>query len=590
MSRNGPSSPEGLSKAIGSRGTYTDPIKEAQDRIKKIEAFNLDQRMLTEKTIEKYRKAELKKANKEQKDALLEVQKKYGTIAQKFSATIKDAFLNIGNTVNKIVGQFNNGINAYIKTYNEYLSSVTTRLQGTNLDANKIARNISANLGTSPFLKQDAMMNNLNKFVESGIAYNLELRSFIATATDKIAITFNAFDSSLLRLIRIQQADTTVARLGMESLLTKFLNAQYKDTSYLSSIGTGNISSQLLEAESLMGYQKGSEFDYAVQRWLGSMSSLGVSSNTINSLAQGLGYLGSGNISALSGNTGLQNLLVMASGGQYGNLLTGGLTARGASDLLTNIVRFGQSIANSGNNVVRSELASLFGMTVSDLVSLTNITAEDIKEITKGIVEYEELRQETTNQLATMSKRTTAAEMVSNVLANMKTSLSANVASSPAALAVWTIADLMTSSGLDIEIPLPLMGGSLSTANLMKLGVVGYGGLTSLINAASALGNGNLAGTSISAWSNDVTTRGNTLAAMGLASGVTTSTSTYMGGYDEGAVQNSFDQNASNAAEYTGTKEEDDIAKILKDDIKEDLKSILFILQQWDIDRLSPRI
>ena len=49
-------------------------------------------------------------------------------------------------------------------------------------------------------------------------------------------------------------------------------------------------------------------------------------------------YLGSGNISALSGNSALQNLFVMASGGNYGRLLTGGLNARNASALLQNIV------------------------------------------------------------------------------------------------------------------------------------------------------------------------------------------------------------------------------------------------------------
>lgn len=591
--KGGVGSRANIGRAIGATGDYLDPIQEIEKRIKEIEKLNLKYGKTTQENINKYKAGLEEKQRKEneakEKKQLLEISKQYGNIAQKFSSSITLALSNVGKTVNEIVGKFNGGINSYIESYSNFLSSVTTRLQGTNLTAQQLVRNVSKNLGTSPYLRQSDMINNLNKFVESGIAYNVELRAYVATATSKIASTFNAFDSSLLRLIRIQQADSTVARLGMESLLTKFLNARYEDTSYLSSIGTGNISANLLEAESLMGYKGASEFDYAVQRWLGSMSALGVSSNTINMLSQGLGYLGSGNVSALSSNNALRNLLVMASGGDYGSLLTGGLTAQSASNILQNIVSFGQSIASSGNNVVKSEFASLFGLSVSDLVSLLNITTQDVKEITSGIVQYETLRQETTNQLATMSKRTSAAEMVSNVLANMTTSLGANIASNPALIGIWTVAELMEKSGLDISIPLPLMGGSLSTANLMKLGAIGTGGLTSLVNAASTLANGNLAGTKITAWT-DTQVRGNGLATTGLVSGATTSTSAYMGGYSEDMTRNAFQQNQENVSEYTGTSEEDDIAKILKEQIAMDVRNIYNLLEQWNTKFTTSRL
>ncbi len=594
--KGGVGSRNNIGRAIGAFGDYLDPIQEIEKRIKQIEAINLKHGKVTQETISKYKADLEKKQQKEQeaqeKKQLLELNKQYGNIAQKFSANITLALSQAGETIGKIVGTLSGGINSYIQSYNTFLSNITTRLQGTNLSAQQMVRNVSKNLGTSPYLKQTDMINNLNKFVESGIAYNVELRAYVATATSKIASTFNAFDSSLLRLIRIQQADSTVARLGMESLLTKFLNARYEDTSYLSSIGTGNISANLLEAESLMGYKGASEFDYAVQRWLGSMSALGVSSNTINMLSQGLGYLGSGNVSALSSNSALRNLLVMASGGSYGSLLTGGLTAQSASDILQNIVAFGQNIAMSGNNVVKSEFASLFGLSVSDLVSLLNITTNDVKEITSGIVKYETLRQETSNQLATMSKRTSAAEMVSNVLANMTTSLSANIASNPALLGLWTVAGLMESSGLDIPIPVPLVG-TLSTANLMKLGAIGGGGLTSLINAASALGSGNLAGTKISAWT-DTQVRGNGLATTGLISGTTTSTSAYMGGYNEGMTQNTFQEVQERGAEYTGTAEEGDnlaqIKKILEESIMLDVKNIYNLLDTWNTKFTTSRL
>ena len=109
------------------------------------------------------------------------------------------------------------------------------------------------------------MIENLNKFVQSGVAYNLELRSYLATVSDRIATTFDAFDSSLLRIIRIQQADSTKSRLGMEAMLTKFLNAQFENTEYLQQTAN-SVSNMLIEAESQMGYKGATEFEYVVQK------------------------------------------------------------------------------------------------------------------------------------------------------------------------------------------------------------------------------------------------------------------------------------------------------------------------------------
>ena len=375
---------DNLNIVIGDTSRTGDPLRDQAERYSKLlERYGKQ----SADSVEKYREALIKKHNKQQKAELKAIEKE---IWDENASRAQKLAKNIGETLSKALSasltKTFSSIDSYIQSYTQYMGSITTRLQGTGLTFNTLASNISRNLSTSPYLKQTDMLNNLNKFVEAGIAYNVESRAYIATATQKIATTFNAFDSSLLRIIRIQQADSTVARIGMESLLTKFLNARYQDTSYLNR--SQNISGMLTEAESLMGYKGASEFEYVVQRWLGSMSALGVSENTISALATGLGYLGSGNVSALAGNTALQNLLVMAAsnaGLDYGSLLTGGLNARTTNALLSSIVGIGQNIAYSGNNVVRSQYANLFGLNVSDLVSLTNITANDLKEITGNV-------------------------------------------------------------------------------------------------------------------------------------------------------------------------------------------------------------
>lgn len=101
--------------------------------------------------------------------------------------------------------------------------------------------------------------------VKQGISYNVEQRAFLATISDKIADTFNATNSSLLRLVRIQQQDSTAARLGMESALTSFLNNMYETTEYMGSIMDG-IKSSLEDAEALMGTEQAAQFEYQVQK------------------------------------------------------------------------------------------------------------------------------------------------------------------------------------------------------------------------------------------------------------------------------------------------------------------------------------
>ena len=44
--------------------------------------------------------------------------------------------------------------------------------------------------------------------VGKGIAFNVEQRAFLDTISEKIATTFEATDASLLKLVRIQQADS----------------------------------------------------------------------------------------------------------------------------------------------------------------------------------------------------------------------------------------------------------------------------------------------------------------------------------------------------------------------------------------------
>lgn len=98
-----------------------------------------------------------------------------------------------------------------------------------------------------------------------GITHNVEQRAFLETIKEKIATTFDAADGTLLKLVRIQQADTTAARLGMESALTAFLNEMYETTEYMQQMAD-TVRQNIYEASALMGAKEATAFEFQVQK------------------------------------------------------------------------------------------------------------------------------------------------------------------------------------------------------------------------------------------------------------------------------------------------------------------------------------
>lgn len=101
--------------------------------------------------------------------------------------------------------------------------------------------------------------------VSQGIAFNVEQRAALDVMKDKIATTFDAANGTLLRLVRIQEQDTTAGRLGMESALTAFLNNMYQTTEYMEGIAK-TVKGNLEEAMSLMTGENALSFEYQVQK------------------------------------------------------------------------------------------------------------------------------------------------------------------------------------------------------------------------------------------------------------------------------------------------------------------------------------
>ena len=168
----------------------------------------------------------------------------------------------VTDALDKISKSVTSAIDSAMDTYSKYQGSINARLVGTEKSFKTV---MDGNAKASPFYKTSDYISNLNNLVNQGIAYNVEQRAFIQTMKDKIVTTFDATNGTLLRLIRLQNSDSTAARMGMEAMLTEYLNQMYMNTEYLSST-YDSVSAALLEAESLLDTNQSAELEYVVQK------------------------------------------------------------------------------------------------------------------------------------------------------------------------------------------------------------------------------------------------------------------------------------------------------------------------------------
>lgn len=383
--------------------------------------------------------------------------------------------------------------------------AIDTRLRGSSNKTtasgsywDQITKDITSVGAINPYFKQEDFTKNIKALVEKGIAFDIEQRAFLMTIQEKIANTFNVADGTLLRLIRIQQEDSTAGRLGMEASLNAFLNEMYETTEYLTDVAA-SVRSSLEEMESLMSGAEATEVEYQVQKWLGSLYSVGMSQSAVNSISQTLGQIASGQIDGLTGG-GAGNLLVMAAndaGLSIADILTEGLDASNTNKLMESVVTYLAEIAESSkdNNVVQQQLASVFGVKASDLRAATNLTSKSsVGAISSNYMQYNDMLNELFTMAGSMGSRTSLSEMMSNIWENGKYSLAGGVASSPAAYFIYKAATLLDDTVGGIDLPFINIFGSgvdlnTSVSELMRVGALGTGILGSIGPMLSGLAN-----------------------------------------------------------------------------------------------------
>lgn len=457
-----------------------------------------------------------------------------------------------------------------------YKSDWDTRLFGSSKSHSSLVSSIQHALGASPYAKQSEILKSIDKAVELGISYNIEQRAFLQGVKDDIAGTFDAFDSTLLQIIRVQQSDSTAARMGMEAALNEFLNKTFETTEYLSNV-SDNVTGALYQATSLLSSSDSVGFEYQVQKWLGSLYSVGMSQGGVQAIANALGQLASGDISGTSSGAG--KLLVMSAsraGLSYSDLLTQGINNSEINSLLESMVGYLQTIADS-NKVVQTQLAGVYGLTTSDIQAARNLNVKDIKGINNANLNYSGAVSNLLRMGSTIGSRMSMGEMLGNITDNLKFTLSAGIAENPALYAIWSIANMLDQ--LVGGIPIPSIGAfavgsgididlETTVADIMRVGALSGGLLSGIGSIISGLAN-NVSGISGVMQALGVSTQGkNITRGGGLNAPVkrTTSSSNFIGNSSGNDV---YDSSMAGADD-----QKNELAVEAKDDqqVEEDIK------------------
>lgn len=398
-----------------------------------------------------------------------------------------------------------------VDTIASYKSAIDTRLQGSNNKTKSgsywdaMSLDLTGKIGVSPLVKQDAVAKNLSTLVSTGVSFNVEQRALLMTLKDKIATTFNAQDGTLSKLVRIQAADSTAARLGMESALTSFLNRMYETTEYMQGVAS-NIRANLYEAEALMSATNATTFEYQVQKWMGSLYSLGMSEGTVGSISSTLGKLASGQISGLTSG-GTSNLLLMAAnkaGISISNALSKGLDESETNTLMKSMVSYLQGIykQSGGSNLLLQQYASVYGLSASDIRAAANMSTGAMTGTYGSNATYGGLIKQLTSMANSMYRRTSIGELAGNAWSNIQYGTSAGIANNPVLYALYKTANLLDAATGGIGIGSTMVAGTgyspnTTVANLMRAGALGgsiLSGIAKLTSAISNGGNGGLTG------------------------------------------------------------------------------------------------
>lgn len=496
-----------------------DARQEEADAANKAAQAALDHKQSMEEEAKKYKT--LEDAQKEEEDAAKKRGKKLSDTYAKAAAAAENA---VSSNLQAIYGK---------------QGEMEGRLQGSGVSWKENLANINSIVNFSGAVSQKKVIEKMAELVDSGVAYNLELRAFLAETSENIASTFDAANGTLLRMIRLQQSDTTAARLGMEAMLTKLFNSYFQDTSYLTNNGPADsVAAAILDVSATLPKNDSLAFEFTVQKWLGSLYSLGMSEQAVGTIAEGLNYLGTGNVSALNSNSALQTLFAMsasrAGGKSYSQMLTTGLNNEDTNKLLKAMIEYLAEIADSQTNyVTKAAYADLFGMSITDLSAFSSLTPSEIQKLYSQTASYGSLMSETKGQLGKIPSRLHFTQLIDTAMENAEVGVAREMSSNLLTYGTWKALSVLKDYVGEVEIPGITAAGfgiasGLDVLNIAQTAMAGMGLIQSLIKGLGSMTSGGPL--SFGNWDyNQYTSRGGGLSILDTGIMQTTSASSSIG-------------------------------------------------------------
>ena len=357
--------------------------------------------------------------------------------------TITGKILDVTSAVRKSIDGW---VDDAARVISNYYGKINASLEGATKDFSSISANAVESLGLSRFVKQTDYIEQIARLTASGVSFNVEQRALLETIKDKTIASFSAVDANLLRLIRLRQQDLTATQFGLEAALRTTLNKVFKDSTYLNEL-YDTINGAITDAGIVSGSSDITEYNSTIQSWMGAMYESGVSSGVVQKLAQGINYLGSGNVAGLASDADLQRLILLSMDSinmDYADILQRGLSSSDINDLLTAVVKYLTQIAKntSDNNVLASSYTNLFSMSMSDLKAMTNLYNN---LGSWSIVNSSSALAKTKKELSYIqsTERTTVAEQVQNIMDNAKYTFGQSIAKDAGSYLTWKVSNLM---------------------------------------------------------------------------------------------------------------------------------------------------
>lgn len=442
-------------------------VKAAADEVSRIQ----EQLKLQEEILEVLQ--EQGKETKETQETIDKLKSTLSSANSKANAAqrVSDASGIIVNAAKSSADSLISSVDSAMSIYSQYMGRVTARLQSLDASSEKTFDSIRLKYSTlvsSPYVNQRTLYENIDRLSSEGISYNIEERAFLASLADKMVNSFDVGNATLTRLIRLYQEDFTQAMLGSESWLTQLFNMMYEDTSYLKNVDD-SILSALTDVMSTMDRADALNFQYEVQKWLGSMYEVGMSSEAITQIASALNALGTGNAAGFknSGVGTLLNLAIARSDYSLADILTQGLNGEAVNDILESVVQLLIDIKdNTSNQATLNAYAGVMGLSLSDIRGAYNLKS-DLPTLWSQTMNLENAEKEVGDQIKDIiNTRTSLQEKINNLVDNYSVKTAIALAADSSSYLKWILGKTLVSVGSTIP---GMVGSGISIAGYLDL-------------------------------------------------------------------------------------------------------------------------